>query len=104
MRAGHFDKERCFADDMLGITYGIRGIQTSRGKWEHGALTMDEIEALKTPFLFQALHLYKDFNVFEMLPHGKGTLDEKPTITEIISILREEENSWQAWENEKRSK
>lgn len=85
----------------MGATYGIRGIKED-GKWEYGALTLKEIAGLKTPFFFRAVMLYNDYNTFEILPHGKGTLDERPTVTQIISILKQEENAFTAWENERR--
>lgn len=65
---------------------------------------MDDIEALKTPFLFKAIKLYNEYNTFEVLPHGQGTLAEKPTVIEIIQIFKQEENAWDAWEREKHSK
>lgn len=92
--------QRCVVDDLLGVKYGIRGIKVNGG-WQNCELTMDEIEELKTPLLYMAFSVYNNYNTFECLPHGKGTLAERPTITQIISILKQEENAWDRWESEK---
>lgn len=87
-------------DGMLDLGYPIRGIKRD-GEWEHGSLSIEEIQALKTDFLFKAFAIFSDFNVFNVLPHGQGTLAERPTVLEAIKILKEEESLWQAWEMDK---
>lgn len=89
---------------MLGLRYPIRGIKVKGGEWEHGDLSYEEIQSLKTNFLFRAFALFSDFNTFNVLPHGQGTLAERPTVLEAIKILKEEENLWQQWEWEKNKK
>lgn len=91
-------------DRMLGLRYPIRGIQTKEGEWEYGDLSYEEIQALRTDFLFRAFALFSDFNTFNVLPHGQGTLAERPTVLEAIRILKEEDGLWQQWEMEKNRK
>ena len=88
-------------DELLGVGYPIRGIKNKEGEWEYGSLSIEEIESLKTDFLYRAFALFSDFNTFNVLPHGGGTLDERPTVLEAIKILKEEESLWQAWEMDK---
>lgn len=103
-QAGLFNEKYSDVDEMLGLRFPIRGIKTKEGKWEYGDLSYDEIQSLRTDFLFRAFALFSDFNVFQVLPHGKGTLDERPTVLEAIKILKEESDMWQAWEMEKNRK
>lgn len=90
-------------DDMLGLQYPIRGYEGEFGE-EIGALSIDEVNELKTPFLTRAIALYSEWQTFGVLPHGKGTLDESPAYLRAMSILKEEETLWQAYEMEQRNR
>ena len=57
-----------------------------------------EAQELETPFLLASLRLYKEWSCFKILPHGKGTLDERQSVINIIRILSEEENRYSNWE------
>lgn len=89
---------------MLDIPYNVRGIQDLNGEWFYGVLTQKQINKLYTPFLAASLQQYINYVSFKVLPHGKGTLDERTTVLKILEILQDEQNSFDAWEREKRSK
>ena len=90
-------------DDMLGLQYPIRGYEGEFGE-EIGALSIDEVNELRTPFLSRAISLYSEWQTFGVLPHGRGTLGEPPAYLRAMAILKEEENLWQAYEMEQRNK
>lgn len=102
-RAELLNRKFSDVDEALGLGYPIRGIKKD-GEWEHGSLSIEEIQSLKTDFLFRAFAVFSDFNVFGCLPHGQGTLGERPTVLEAIRILKEEDNLWQMWEMDKNKK
>jgi hypothetical protein len=84
--------------------YPIRGIHdiTADGKEEgRNALTFDEIQGLKTPFLFGAVDLFNTFKAFKTLPHGQGTLNERATVLTALRIMLNEEQEYDAWEIDK---
>lgn len=58
----------------------------------------DDAQELETPFLLSALRLYSEWNCFKILPHGKGLMDERQTVIDIIRILTQEENKYSNWE------
>ncbi len=61
----------------------------------------DDAVFLDTPFLRAALNLYRDWSTFKILPHGKGTLNERQTVIDTIRILTQEENKYTNWEIDK---
>ena len=91
-------------DGLMETGYPIRGIKNNEGEWEYASLSYGEIQALKTNFLFRAFALFSDFNTFNVLPHGGGTILERSTVLEALKILKEEASLWDAWEMEKKSK
>lgn len=93
--------ERSDFDELLEIRYPIRGLKGEGDEWEISDLSYEEIQELKTDFLFRSFSLFSDYSCFKVLPHGKGTMDERPTVIEALKILSEEENLWDAWEREK---
>lgn len=98
-RLGEFERERCFMDDV-GMPYPIRGIEENN-KWTYSTLTYDQMQALNTPFLIASINLYGNYSAFNTLPHGMGTLSERQSVLDILKILRQEENLFDAWEREK---
>lgn len=96
-------KKQPEGDRIMGITYegDLRGDDTDNGEIAPLRLTWDDIQNLKTPFFSRALSLYNDFVMFNVLPHGKGTLDERPTVLEAIRILKIEDDKWQNYQMEK---
>ena len=104
LRAGLLSLEKQpEGDKILGITYegDLRGDDTDDGEIAPLRLTWDDIQNLKTPFFYRAMSLYNDFEVFNVLPHGKGTLEERPTVLKAIKILKIEDNKWQNYQMEK---
>lgn len=99
---GEFDKKPSEVDEF-GFPIPIRGIEEN-GEWTFSSLTVTQIRKLNTPFLAASLRLYGDFSVFKILPHGKGTMDEKQSVIEIIKILKSEENAYINWEMEQNTK
>lgn len=85
--------------DNFGLKYPIRGIGD---KGEFSELTFDEIQELKTPFFSMAMELYHNFKLFG-LPHGNGWLNERDLTLDILSILEDETNAFDAWEMKKDS-
>lgn len=98
-------KKQPEGDRILGITYegDLRGDDTEDGEVSPLCLTWEDIQNLKTPFFARAMAIYNDFEVFNVLPHGKGTLDERPTVLEAIKILKAEDSKWQIYQMEKNS-
>lgn len=90
-------------DDLLGLEHPIRGYTDENGN-EMSGLTYEEIQELKTPFLFRAFTLFSEWQVFGVLPHGRGTLDEPPAYIDAMMILKDEDNQWQMWEMENQRK
>lgn len=64
----------------------------------------DDAQPLATPFLMASLRLYNEWSVFKILPHGKGTMDERQTVLDIIRILTGEENRFNNWDLERNRK
>ena len=91
------------ADAILGITYegDLRGTEDEEGNIVPLSLSWEDIQNLKTEFFAEAIRLYSDYTAFKILPHGKGTRDERPTVLEVLKILMSEDNLWQAWQMEK---
>ena len=84
------------------MTYPIRGYSEDDGT-EIGALTYDQVQELKTPFLYMAINLYNNFKIFG-LPHGKGWVEERGTVVDILRLLESEANLYDRFEIEKSSK
>lgn len=102
MRLGRLGmKGGLFDEGPDAITYPLRGLRTAEGGWEYGALTLEEINALNTDLLRRSLDLFMSFRTFRILPHGKGTLDERRTVLDILMVLKTEEDAFDAWEREK---
>lgn len=87
-------------DDLLGLSFPIRGLRDSEDKPVFETLSLDEVAELRSDFLFRAFALYQDWQVFGVLPHGGGTLDERASYLQAMKILKEEESAWQSWESE----
>lgn len=96
-------KEQPEADKILGITYegDLRGTEDDEGNLVPLCLTWEDIQNLKTEYFSRAIVLYSDYNAFKVLPHGKGTNAERPTVLEALKIIMSEENLWEAWQMEK---
>lgn len=96
-------KEQPEADKILGITYegDLRGTEDDEGNLVPLCLTWEDIQNLKTEYFSRAIALYSDYNAFKVLPHGKGTNEERPTVLEALKIIMSEENLWEAWQMEK---
>lgn len=104
MKAGLLSLEKQpEADAILGITYegDLRGTEDEEGNIVPLSLSWEDIQNLKTEFFSAAIGLYSDYTAFKILPHGKGTCDERPTVLEALKILMSEDNLWQAWQMEK---
>ncbi len=56
----------------------------------------DEIDAMETEFLMRSISLWVTCNRWK-LPNGKGWLDERATVIDIINILESESNRYDAW-------
>ena len=59
----------------------------------------DDIPALFTEDLFDAIHLWKRWKRFG-LPHGGGWLDEGERIIQLINIVEDEWNLYESGERE----
>ena len=106
MKAGLLSMEKQpEADKILGITYegDLRGIEDESGSIVPLELSWDDISNCKNEFLSRAFSLYSDWAVLKVLPHGRGTYDERPTVIEVIKLLSGEDNLWQCWEMEKKN-
>lgn len=64
----------------------------------------DDAQLLITPFLLASLRLFREWSCFKILPHGKGTMEERQTVIDIIKILTQEENNYNSWEMERSRK
>jgi len=84
------------------IMYPLRGIKEG-SNWILAAVTFDDIESLKTEFFFHAYEVYANFSVFGN-SWGTGWGNERKVILEIIKIFKSEENAFDNWEREKRSR
>ena len=82
--------------------YPLRGIK-DHGKWTLAAVTWEDIDSLKTDFFFLAYELYANYLLFGNA-HGDGWAEERKTVLDIIKIFKSEENGFDAWEMEKRTK
>ena len=89
-------------DGDNALMYPLRGIK-EQGKWTLAAVTYDDIDSLKTDFFFLAYELYTNYSLFGNAGGG-GWANERRTVLEIIKIFKAEENGFDAWEMEKRSK
>lgn len=91
------------ADAIMGITYegDLRGTEDENGDIVPLCLSWEDIQNLKTDFFSVAMRLYSDYVAFKVLPHGKGTCEERPTVLEALKIMISEDNQWQAWQMEK---
>ena len=69
-----------------------------------GFILRREAVDLHTDFFRFSWVLFVRWKTFNVLPHGKGTLDERNTTLEILRILNEEEHLFDSWEQEKRQK
>ena len=74
------------------------------GRWDYGELTKDEIAELDTTFAARAFALYNEWKTFNVLPHGRGTMDERRTVLTALFIIEEEAHAWDRWEMEKTKK
>lgn len=68
------------------------------------ALPRRVIVEFDTPFLRACLRLFFDWKRFKVLPHGGGTLQERQSVIDILTILDAESNKFDEWEREKNSK
>lgn len=59
--------------------------------------TQEEINEQDTPFLHASFALHRKFKVCG-LPHGRGFLNERSTVVDIISIIEGEENRYESWQ------
>ena len=82
--------------------YPLRGIK-DHGKWTLAAVSWEDIDSLKTDFFFLAYELYTNYSLFGTA-HGDGWAEERKTVLDIIKIFKSEENGFDAWEMEKRTK
>ena len=89
-------------DGDNALMYPLRGIK-EQGKWTLAAVTWEDIDSLKTDFFFLAYELYTNYSLFGNAGGG-GWANERRTVLEIIKIFKAEENGFDAWEMEKRSK
>ena len=104
MKAGLLSlTEQPEGDRILGITYegDLRGTEDEKGDIVPLCLTWEDIQNLKTDFFSEAVALYSDYAVFKVLPNGKGTRHERPTVLSALKILMSEDNQWQMWQMEK---
>lgn len=89
-------------DGDNALMYPLRGIREGND-WILAAVTFDDIESLKTEFFFSAYEMYLNFSVFGN-PHGNGWAGERKVVLDIIKIFKSEENEFDAWEMEKKSR
>ena len=89
-------------DGDNALMYPLRGIK-EHGKWTLAAVTWEDIDSLKTDFFFLAYELYTNYSLFGNAGGG-GWANERRTVLEIIKIFKAEENGFDAWEMEKKSK
>ena len=89
-------------DGDNALMYPLRGIK-EQGKWTLAAVTWEDIDSLKTDFFFLAYELYTNYSLFGNAGGG-GWANERRTVLEIIKIFKAEENGFDAWEMEKKSK
>lgn len=82
--------------------YPLRGIK-DHGNWTLAAVTWEDIDSLKTDFFFLAYELYTNYSLFGNA-HGDGWAEERKTVLDIIKIFKSEENGFDAWEMEKRTR
>lgn len=78
----------------------LRGYTDDEGQKREG-MPRREIVRFDTPFLAQAMRLFADWKRFKVLPHGGGTLEERQTTLEILTILDAEAIQFDEWEREK---
>lgn len=78
----------------------VRGFEDDDGKTRTAILWRDAVE-LDTDFYRGAWRIYVDWKRFQCLPHGKGTMDERKCVLDIIHILDNEVSQWDAWERER---
>lgn len=99
------DFEEDFRDEIRERIPGIEvyNEDTGRYEWEYVVVSPDEIEDFNTPFLSSALTQYRIFKATGILPNGMGTLHEKPTIIEILTLFDSLSNKMESWiyENKK---
>lgn len=55
------------------------------------------VNALRTPFLMEAVALFNRWKLLKALPHGGGTMDERETVLEILEVLEDENNGFDSW-------
>lgn len=61
-----------------------------------------DVPQFRTAFFSQAMNLYQSFKLFNSSPpNGQGWANERHTITQILSILSEESQAYEAWEHDK---
>ena len=58
--------------------------------------TQKEINEQSTPFFWACWDLYTKITVFG-LPHGKGWLNERPTVLRIHQICVAQKNRYESW-------
>ncbi len=56
------------------------------------------IAGLRTPLFVNLYGIWHDYHVLQVLPHGKGTLDERPVVIRWIKRFEAELASMQRWE------
>lgn len=60
-----------------------------------------DIREYANEFFYRSLKLWSDFEKFQILPHGKGTMHERETTLQIIKALSAAQNEYDQWEREK---
>ena len=78
----------------------IRSVKDDDGKEIH-VLPLSLVNQTDTPFLTYSLVLFNNWKRFKVLPHGQGTLAERQSVLEILTILDQEYNAFEEWEHER---
>jgi hypothetical protein len=61
----------------------------------------ERIARLKSPLFTSLYAIWHDYHVLHVLPHGRGTLDERPVVIRWIKQFEAELASLQRWERDR---
>lgn len=96
------DMKTKFRDDILR---SIDDVDEHGDPVQTSLMFRRDIPQFRTEFFARSMRLYNNWKLFRQAPpRGMGFAEERTTTIDILMILEEESNLYDAWEREKASK
>lgn len=101
-RLGAFDEARKKKNEKGAMALiELREVTTDDGRMTT-AIPAPQLLQFETSFLYASLQLFYDWKRFKTLPHGGGTMAERQSVLDILTVLDVEAASYERWEMERR--